>query len=126
VQQNTEKPAYPVASDIVKNEKSPLPNMGAKFTSTASYWAVTTAPAHNCKAPVWTLIDTPTAMADGWILSGGSGQYCDVDHVYEVSTLDGFFTSQLGSGTACEDIQSIFNAEDDSNALEDDTGKHGS
>ena len=122
----TLKPAYPGAADIVNNEKSPLPNMGAKFTSTASYWGITTAPSDNCRAPVWTLLDTAAATANGWALGGKSGQYCDVDHVYEVSTLDGFFTSQLGMGITCGDISNIFDADDSNNALDDGESQHGS
>ncbi|KAL8788413.1 MAG: hypothetical protein Q9195_007292 [Heterodermia aff. obscurata] len=112
----TIKPSYPGPAAVTNNEGGqPTPQMVA-FYQTAAYWAVPTTPP-KCGAPVWGFLDTTDlsnqAKGGPWAI-GGNKKSVNVDHVYEVSLLDEFFSAQITAGVQCTDITALFDVNDGS------------
>ena len=43
-----------------------------------------------------------------YMLGGNVDRYVSIDHVYEVSLLQQFFTDQVAGGSTCSDIATLF------------------
>ena len=106
------KPSYPAPRNVVKNEKKPARELTA-FFATATYWAVPT-PATCNGVPGWTYMDTTQIgnLTPPYMLGGNVNPYVSIDHVYEVSLLQQFFTDQLAGGFTCSDITNLFDVVD--------------
>ena len=102
------KPSYPAPRNVVKNEKKPARELTA-FFATATYWAIPTPAACN-GVPGWTYMDTTQIgnLTPSYMLGGNVNPYVSIDHVYEVSLLQQFFTDQVAGGFTCSDITNLF------------------
>lgn len=110
----TKKPSYPAPRNVVRNEKKPARELTA-FFATATYWAIPTAATCN-GVPGWTYMDT-TQIGDltpPYMLGGNVNPRVSIDHVYEVSLLQQFFTDQVAGGFICSDITILFDVIDNS------------
>ena len=108
------KPSYPAPRNVVKNEKKPAHELSA-FFATATYWAIPT-PAPCNGVPGWTYMDTAQIgdLRPPYMLGGNINPYVSIDHVYEVSLLQQFFTDQVAGGFTCSDITTLFDVVDNS------------
>ena len=110
----TKKPSYPAPRNVVKNERKPARELTA-FFATATYWAIPT-PATCNGVPGWTYMNTSHigVLTPPYMLGGNVNPYVSVDHVYEVSLLQQFFTDQVAGGFTCSDITTLFDVVDNS------------
>ena len=110
----TKKPSYPAPRNVVKNEKKPARELTA-FFATATYWAIPT-PATCNGVPGWTYMNTTHigVLTPPYMLGGNLNPYVSIDHVYEVSLLQQFFTDQVAGGFTCSDITTLFDVVDNS------------
>ena len=110
----TKKPAYPAPRNVVNNERRPARELTA-FFATATYWAIPT-PATCNGVPGWTYMNTAQIknLTPPYVFGGGGNvhPYVSVDHVYEVSVLQQFFTDQVAGGFNCSDITILFDVVD--------------
>ena len=104
----TKKPSYPAPRNVVKNEKKPARELTA-FFATATYWAIPT-PATCNGVPGWTYMNTNQigALTPKYMFGGNVNPYVSIDHVYEVSLLQQFFTDQVAGGFTCSDVTTLF------------------
>ena len=107
------KPSYPAPRNLVKNEKKPARELTA-FFATATYWAIPT-PATCNGVPGWTYMGTSQIgdLTLPHMFGGNVNPYVSVDHVYEVSLLQQFFTDQVAGGFTCSDITTLFDVVND-------------
>ena len=110
----TKKPSYPAPRNVVKNERKPARELTA-FFATATYWAIPT-PATCNGVPGWTYMNTSHigVLTPPYMLGGNVNPYVSIDHVYEVSLLQQFFTDQVAGGFTCSDITTLFEVVDNS------------
>ena len=110
----TKKPSYPAPRNVVKNERKPARELTA-FFATATYWAIPT-PATCNGVPGWTYMNTTHigVLTPPYMLGGNVNPYVSIDHVYEVSLLQQFFTDQMAGGFTCSDITTLFDVVDNS------------
>ena len=108
------KPSYPAPRNVVKNEKKPARELIA-FFATATYWAIPT-PAPCNGVPGWAYMDTAQIgdLTPPYMFGGNINPYVSIDHVYEVSLLQQFFTDQVAGGFTCSDITTLFDVVDNS------------
>ncbi|KAK0515879.1 hypothetical protein JMJ35_001913 [Cladonia borealis] len=117
VSKYTNKPPYPGPGAVANNAPPAVPDPTLEaFYQTATYWAVPTNPP-KCGAPGWQFMDSEGigAYSPPWKL-GGTGKSVNIDHVYEVSLLDEFFTAQVSAGFTCGDISKLFDVSDPASA----------
>ena len=108
----TKKPAYPAPRNVAINERRPAKELSA-FFATATYWAIPT-PATCNGVPGWTFMNTQQIENLTYKLGGNVRPYVSIDHVYEVSLLEQFFTDQVAGGFTCSDIATLFDVHNSS------------